>query len=191
MTATWKHDVQIDNPVLFRTYPGRGVLTQPSPMCEIWKALRATSAAPTFFGSIDIDKVGYVDGGFGCNNPTRTVYEEAGRLWPNRQIGCIVSIGTGVPKVQSIPTTRFSFILWLLSAEFLAVGWFHAFQMLVLGWLDILQRVITDCNTVHEDMIRDFKGQGKYFRFNVQQGAQNISLDAWKRMGELSTHTEV
>ena len=164
---------------------------QTSPACEIWKALRATSAAPTFFDSIEIDGVEYVDGGFGCNNPAVAVYEEAKKLWPDRDIGCIVSIGTGVPKVQSLPTSRFDFVYWVLSIQYLTLEqWFLMLKLFMLGWLDILQRVATDCDKAHETMTLKLKGKNKYFRFNVQQGAQGIPLDSWMKLPDLAVHTE-
>jgi hypothetical protein len=44
--------------------------------------------------------VTYLDGGLtGANNPTRLDVDKAEQIWgPNRQLGCIVSIGTGIPR---------------------------------------------------------------------------------------------
>jgi hypothetical protein len=39
-------------------------------------------------------------------------------------------------------------------------------------------------------MIRTAELNGRYFRFNVQQGMQRISLEEWKKLGEVGTHTE-
>jgi len=60
-------------------------------------ALRATSAAPTYFSPVKIGNKCYVDGGMIANNPTELAIFEAHRLWKDRYIQCIVSIGTGVP----------------------------------------------------------------------------------------------
>ena len=88
-------------PRLFRTweadkYPGYN--------CTIWEAGRATSAAPTFFKRIRIGDPGLqeelVDAGMGCNNPVRYLIEKAQREFGlAREVSCIVSIGTGMPKV--------------------------------------------------------------------------------------------
>jgi len=58
-------------------------------------------------------------------------------------------------------------------------------------WVDTLGRIATLCEKTHEDMLRMNELKGKYFRFNVQQGMQRISLEEWKKLGEVATHTEV
>lgn len=179
VTATPANDVRTSHPSLFRTYDGRKNAAEDQLECEIWKALRATSAAPTFFDPIEINGLEYVDGGFGCNNPVLAVYEEAQAIWPGRNIGCIVSIGTGIPKVQTVDQ-----IPSLCTLNFGEWG------RTVLGWVDVLQRVATDCNIAHDDMTRRFMGKKKYFRFNVQQGAQFVPLDAWEQLPNLAVHTE-
>ena len=95
-----------------------------------------TSAAPTFFDPIRIRNEIFVDGGFGCNNPVEFVYNEAREMWPNREIGCIVSLGTGVPRVLSVdnPTmfeTRFP-----------------------KNWLQVLERTATECDSAHQEMLK-------------------------------------
>lgn len=72
--------------------------------CMIWEAGRATSAAPTFFKRIHIGDPGlkeeFIDAGMGCNNPIRYLIKEAQREFgPQRDVSCIISIGTGKPKV--------------------------------------------------------------------------------------------
>ena len=86
-------------PVLFRTYQSH----EPHSNCKIWEAARATSAAPTFFKQIEIGrKQPFIDGGLGCNNPSQVVLDEAEALFGARQIGCLVSIGTGQAEVIDI-----------------------------------------------------------------------------------------
>jgi len=82
---------------IFSSYPpnsGAG-----SNDCEVWKAGRATGAAPTFLDPMVIeDETGrrmFVDGGLAENNPTELAVKEAELLFPGREIGCIVSIGCG------------------------------------------------------------------------------------------------
>lgn len=72
---------------------------------RIWEALRATSAAPTFFEEMQFGtpKVTYLDGGVGFNNPCAEVDYAAKALWEGRSIGVIVSVGTGL---QSIPSVK-------------------------------------------------------------------------------------
>jgi Patatin-like phospholipase len=187
VTTTLKNNVQMNNPICFKTYVARD-RTDEKPV-KIWEAVRATSAAPTFFDSITINGEEYVDGGFGCNNPCRVVYNEARKLWPDREIGCVISIGTGMPKVQAVPNMDLYYWIrsfWVLPLE----GWFHMMKLVLIGWMDILQRVATNCDLVHQGLLNDLDWHKNYFRFNIQQGAQNIPLAAWKDLPDLVIHTE-
>jgi hypothetical protein len=69
----------------------------------IWKAARATSAAPTFFVPIDIDGIEYGDAGIGYNNPVKEALAELHNMWPDRRIGCLLSVGTGLEKALQRP----------------------------------------------------------------------------------------
>jgi patatin-like phospholipase/acyl hydrolase len=80
-------------PVRLRTYD---TATDRATPALIWEAARATSAALTYFAPITIDHVQYCDGGFGWSNPTEIAIAEAHNIWPNRPIGCLLSIGTGI-----------------------------------------------------------------------------------------------
>src|SRR6267143_6345722 len=88
-------------PILFRSYQSH----ESHSGCKIWEAARATSAAPTFFKHIEIgNKQYFIDGGLGCNNPSRVVLDEAEALFGTCQIGCLVSIGTGQAATTNINT---------------------------------------------------------------------------------------
>lgn len=83
-------------PHLFRSYisPSSAGNTD---QCTIWEAARATTAASTFFKPITINRSSYIDGAMGLyNNPAELALNEAEKMWPGREIGLLLSIGTGV-----------------------------------------------------------------------------------------------
>lgn len=61
----------------------------------LWQAIRASSAAPVFFEDCLIDDERYVDGGFMANNPSAVALSEAKKLWPDRDVDLLLSVGTG------------------------------------------------------------------------------------------------
>lgn len=67
--ACQKHNLNNqDMATHFRTYVNKNVNDSFND-CTIWEAGRATSAAPTYFPSMNVDGFDYVDGGLGFNNP--------------------------------------------------------------------------------------------------------------------------
>jgi predicted acylesterase/phospholipase RssA len=62
---------------------------------EIKTAIRATTAAPTFFTPVHWQDGLYCDGALVANNPTAIAIQEAKRLFPGVPIDCVVSVGTG------------------------------------------------------------------------------------------------
>ncbi|CAM9684083.1 unnamed protein product [Chrysoparadoxa australica] len=62
---------------------------------KIRDALRATTAAPTYFSPLKFDDMLYCDGALLANNPTAVAISEAQLLFPGVPIEAIVSIGTG------------------------------------------------------------------------------------------------
>lgn len=109
--------------------------------------------------------VPYVDGGLGYNNPVRPLVEEARHIWPGREIGCIVSIGTGVPRFQ-------------------AVG-----QKLI-PLIKSLEAMATDTENTHRDFRHDKLltlgiDQKMYFRFNVDRGLDEVGLEEAKEVPKI------
>jgi hypothetical protein len=95
-------------PYLFRSYE----LTAPArAFCEFvgtsnvycHEAVRATTAAPTFYSPAQLYGGAYCDGAILANSPVLVALCEAGMLWPGAHIDCVVSIGTGTltPKPQA------------------------------------------------------------------------------------------
>jgi hypothetical protein len=59
--------------------------------------------------------------------------------------------------------------------------------------LDVLKTVATDPNHIAHEMEKEFEtryGPGVYFRFNVEQGMQGITLEKWEKLGEIMEHTK-
>ncbi|KAF8961360.1 acyl transferase/acyl hydrolase/lysophospholipase [Flammula alnicola] len=156
-------------PVLFRTYQSRETHVD----CKIWEAARATSAAPTFFKRIEIGREQpFIDDGMGRNNPSRVVLEEANALFGARQVGCLVSIGTG-------------------QADIIAIKKPGLFQQIVpIDVIDALRAIATDCEDTHQAMLGLFANSpNTYFRLNVEQGMQGIQLAEWEKLSIVEAHT--
>ena len=67
---------------------------------RMWEACRASSAAPYFLEECNIDGKRFVDGAFVSNNPSMVAMAEAQRLWPDRPVEVLVSLGTGIPATR-------------------------------------------------------------------------------------------
>jgi predicted acylesterase/phospholipase RssA len=161
-------------PVLFRTYP---VPKNETYDCAIWEAARATSAAPTIFQNIEINASGlrqfYIDGGAGVNNPSMQVLIEAELVFPGRDAACLISIGTGQPNVISIPKPG------LLQ------------QFVPTDVVKAMINIATDCEMTSQAMALRFRDRPDfYFRFNVEQGMQDIELAHWDRLHKVAAHTQ-
>jgi len=115
----------------------------------------------------------FIDAGLGCNNPVRQVLEEAENVFgPSRHIACIISIGTGQRDVIGLRSP-------------------DAFQKaLPSGLVTVLKQIATDCESAAEDIEKRFKrSTNVYFRFNVEQGIQGVTLAEWEKLGEVTQHT--
>ncbi|KAE8310343.1 acyl transferase/acyl hydrolase/lysophospholipase [Aspergillus transmontanensis] len=135
--------------------------------CKIWEACRATSAVPIFFPPAQISSPPhrYIDGGFVNNNPIIAAYEEAAAM--SRGIGCIVSLGTGV----STPS----------------------YGLLYYQLVKYLAEVSTSTEVmanIFRTMVKGSKIMDRYYRFNVPQGLENISLHEWQKENEITTATD-
>jgi len=155
----------------------------------IWQVGRATSAAPTFFLPIEIGDVVYGDGGTGWNNPTKEAILEAHSIWPNRPIGIVVSIGTGLE--DSLQLKDKSTKLPELAQTFLNnTSPRRAFQLAVAEYA---VQCLTSCEMVHREIAqhpqRDIL-DGNYFRLNVLQGMSSIGLDEWDKLKTMKALTD-
>jgi hypothetical protein len=170
------------HPTLLRTY--RTKSDNPFPG-RIWEAARATSAAPTYFSTITIDEVIYGDGGLGYNNPTRLAINEAHDVWPERSIGCLVSLGTGEEDPnQLVEREKLSDEGGIAFRLFQRVAPSQLYRMKVAEYC---AKSVTSCAKIHEDiqatLDRD-QLRGKYFRINVP-ALGKIGLEEWKMISNI------
>jgi hypothetical protein len=161
-------------PTLFRTYD---TPKNKEHNCTIWQAVRATSAAPTLFKHIEIgppgSAIGYIDAGVGFNNPVKKVIEEAMMVFGrDSPISCIVSIGAGQKGVTNYdkpdPFER----------------------VLPLNLIKALKVMATDTDRTAHEMSERYYTTGIYYRLNVDQGLDSVSLDEWKRLDAVRHHTK-
>lgn len=161
--------------VLLRSYNSSEPLNNdPLTICQ---AVRATSAASTFFDPVTIEPYGrrFVDGGLGANNPIEQLWNEAQNIWCQNEewelskiLKCFVSIGTGDPG--RIPVNEG---LWKFFSETL-VGIATETEKTAKVFIDRHQRLYEN---------------KRYFRFNVQQGLQGIGLDEYQAANIIAAAT--
>lgn len=91
-------------PFVFRTY-AHSPQSGESPLrgsCRhlVWHGVRASSAAPYYLADFACDGERWQDGGVSCNNPSVVAVQEARSVWPDCDIDCIVSLGSGEPPTK-------------------------------------------------------------------------------------------
>ncbi|KAL1835370.1 hypothetical protein VTJ49DRAFT_6917 [Mycothermus thermophilus] len=137
----------------------------------IWQACRATSAATTFFDPIAIGPFGeqFVDGALGANNPVYALWNQAQDVWGDQLWGslkCLVSIGTGLPALKPVRDD-------------------------ILGIWATLKDLATETKTArqfHRDKSH-LDDEGRYYRFNVDRGLEEIRLEESKKKTEIAAAT--
>ena len=112
----------------------------------------------------------YVDGGLGYNNPIRALLDECSHIWPERKIGCIVSVGTGTLLSRDVGRT-------------------------IKPLFETLEKMATDTEKVAREVEKEMKykygiEQQTYFRFNVQHGLEHVGLEEWKELGRTMVATQ-
>ena len=159
-------------PRLLRTY-------ERNDQCSIWQAARATSASPYYFNAIEIGSpsITYADAGLDFCNPAWLAYEEMQRLWPNRDIGVFLSIGTGTESLQSIRPKRS-----------------HLDNVLRLEVSQAQIELSKSATRVHRQLYTHFRAHNNelvYFRFNVDTTFADDDLQEWQNVLELAESTDV
>jgi hypothetical protein len=144
----------------------------PATICE---AALATSAATAFFNVAQIGARKFVDGALGANNPVDEVEDEASNIWCSetadlqRQVKCFVSIGTGHPGKKAIEDKMIKFLSKTLVA--ISTETERTADKFVSRW-------------------RHHFDKNRYFRFNVQQGLQDVGLAEYQEQGLIEEATE-
>ncbi|KAK9384161.1 hypothetical protein V1515DRAFT_589424, partial [Lipomyces mesembrius] len=150
---------------------------EPNIPASICQAALATSAATTFFEPVRIGNRTFADGGLGANNPVDQVEGEATDIWCSKKgsgelkplVKCFLSIGTGNPGINPFEDNIFKFL-----------------RNTVVG-------IATETEETEKRFIakwRNHYDENRYFRFNVDQGLQNIGLDEYKQQGAMESATE-
>jgi len=137
----------------------------------MWHCLRASSAAPYYLADFSLGDEKWQDGAVTCNNPAMMGIMEARRLWPDRQIECVVSVGTGeVPRVKRKDASSFHRLI-------------DASEVMLESSCNV-ERVDEALGT-----LLPLIPETKYFRFNPVDSRCDIDLDeidkqALKRLRE-------
>ena len=169
----------VEGPYLFRTYKNlhwsdsaadRQTDRNPGPAHDIpiWWVARATSAAPGYFKPMKIQRLAYLDGGFGTNNPCVEIFEEV-RKMNNHADTCasiIVSVGTGIDKgwsrFKNLGASRF------------------------INFMNVARKWASDSEKEHGVMNQRKDGAAfKYYRLNVPDGIGSLKLDDWRVRGRV------
>lgn len=171
--AMSRYNMNAGIPTIFRSYHAT---KNSGPNCTIWQALRATTAHPEIFKSMEIEEQGinqsYVDAAMGCGNPIEHVLAEAKLLYPGRRVACIVSIGGG--HARTIHISDPSTLNRVIPTNVIAA----------------MRDLATDNEKIAESIAMRFRGMPNvYFRLNVDQGMQSVKLGDWDRLGEIAVHT--
>ncbi|KFA62354.1 hypothetical protein S40285_08588 [Stachybotrys chlorohalonatus IBT 40285] len=179
VTAVYKGSTKGSKPAILRSYDSRA---EPPPEfdCKIWQAGRATSAIGLAFKPIQIGQSAFHDDGAGTFNPTPEAIDEAVlNEWPGREVGLIVSIGTGRRPRGSDANQQM---------------WYEGF----LGeFAEARRRLISKiegCEQIHEYILREHLGKrninpDNYYRLNVEVGVGEFGMNEWHRLAEISTST--
>ena len=141
-------------------------------MTKIWEACRATSAATTFFDPVAIGPLGqeFVDGALGANNPVYHVWSQAQDVFGHQfqgKLRCLVSIGAGVPSPNPVRDD-------------------------VFGISTTLKRLATETEKTAQQFHREkstLDDEGRYYRFNVDHGLEEIGLEESRRKKDIASAT--
>ena len=146
--AVLAYDVEKRKPRLLSSYESPGI--------KMVSAASATSAAPIYYSTQEIDDGSWlIDGGIVANNPSLLGYSEAKKVFPGCEIK-VLSIGTGINRRK--------------------INGPHSSKWGALNWLrhDILGIMLE--SSMFDEIASDLMGNS-YFRVNSSTGLVNRRMD--------------
>lgn len=183
------------SPFVFRSYESgwrvRSALPGTS-AAQVWQAVRASAAAPTYFHEYRLHGLLHQDGGIMVNNPTGVGVHEAKLLFGVEEVrrGTVVSVGTGKalhrhphphphPRMQHMQHNQPS---GATPADTAGTSWRDKFNKILDS--------ATDTEGVHL-VLNDMLPDGQYFRFNppLMQECAIDEIDP-HRLRDLSIDTQ-
>ncbi|CZT40253.1 related to calcium-independent phospholipase A2 [Rhynchosporium secalis] len=179
VTAIYQGTPKGGLPAILRSYDSR---KEPSPEfdCSIWQAGRATCATGLAFKPIQVGQSVFIDEGAGQYNPCPFALDEACvNEWPGRDIGLVVSIGTGKRPSGSDNNSHL---------------WYEGFMGEFAEARRRLISKIEGCEETHQYMVREGLAKRQvnienYYRFNVEMGVGEFGMNEWNRLADISTGT--
>jgi len=146
--AVLTYDIEKRMPRLLSSYDSPGI--------KMVSAASATSAAPIYYSTQEVDDGSWlIDGGIVANNPSLLGYSEARKLFPDHDIK-LLSIGAGINR-RKISGKR--------SAEWGALNWMRH---------DILGIMLE--SSMLDEIVGDLMGKN-YLRVNSSTGLVNRRMD--------------
>ena len=169
-----------DSLIAFTSYETRRGDSDLYENVTIVQACLATSAAPTYFEPLSVTlgppkaryTASFVDGGLGYNNPVGQLWNQAAHIFKGPlegKVQCLVSIGTGEPIIPDYNT-----------------GAKDLFKR--------LQKIATDSRDTADDFYEAHRydlGRARYFRFNVEQGLENVDLGEIQQKARIIEVTKI
>ncbi|KAK2038272.1 FabD/lysophospholipase-like protein [Colletotrichum somersetense] len=165
---------EVSDIVCLRSYRNAARAPEHTPVTIIQAAL-ATSAATGLFDPVTIGARKYVDGALGANNPVDQMEAEASDVWCSRSgdlqslVKCLISLGTGKPGKKGIQDRLDKFVS------------------------ETLVKITTETEATATKFMKRWRKHydtERYFRFNVEQGLQEVDVAEYEAQGQIEAATE-